>query len=57
MINKVIKGKNIDTLNMLIADENKNGWVVKQIFVCGDGGMLTWASGVYALLEKDGKRK
>ena len=57
MINKVIGAKNLEEINKMIVAENRNGWVVKNIFVCGDGSMLTRSSGIYALLEKQGMWK
>lgn len=57
MINKIIRAKDLNDLNQMIANENKNGWVVKQIFVYGDGTWLTKVSGIYALLEKQGAWK
>ena len=55
MINKVIFCGELGDFNLKIAEENKNGWVVKQIFIPGDAGVLHIARSYYALLEKDGK--
>ena len=59
MINKVVHSKSLKQLNSLIVEENKKGWVVKQIYVNGDGDPKFTGkySGVFALLEKDGSWK
>jgi len=46
--NKIIKETDTDKLNALIIDDNKKGWVVKQIAVYG-----LRHSTCYALLEKE----
>lgn len=51
MTNKILWEKDLDELNKLIIEYNKHGWYVKQIFVYGDGSMLTKASGIFALME------
>ena len=57
MANKVIYAKTISDINDLIYQHNKEGWVVKQIFVFGDAGGLGKYQGIYALLEIDGDWK
>lgn len=55
MINMVIEAPSIKELNKKIYDCNKQGWVVKQIFIVGDHTLLTSENGFYALLEQNGK--
>jgi len=54
MVNRIIYSKRLSELNTLIMDYNKEGWVVKQFFVCGDDSMFNGEFGYYALIEKEG---
>ena len=49
----VIDAPNIKELNKKICECNKQGWVVKQIFVVGEDSFLTSENGFYALLEQN----
>ena len=53
MVNMVIDAPNIKELNKKICECNKQGWVVKQIFVVGEDSFLTSENGFYALLEQN----
>ena len=55
MINCIIHAKKLEKLNEEIIRYNKDGWVVKQIFV--NDNVINTIGGIYALLERQGSWK
>ena len=56
MINCVIKAKSIEELNQELVKFNKDGWIVKQIYVINEN-LCKYTSTIYALLERQGSWK